>query len=303
MRSEGMPWDEWGWPESRPRRPANGIKAKSQRGRFGQTWWAGRWIAALERLVDAGRLSRGRSYARSGQVVSLDVGPGGVQARVQGSRPTPYRVQIAFKSLTDDEWEPVIDALAADALYAANLLNGEMPEQIEEVFTAAGASLFPATKGDLETDCSCPDYANPCKHVAAVHYLLGERFDEDPFLIFALRGRDQEDIAAVLRERRAGGATAAPDPAAEEGTAEEGTAEATPEPLFTGDPAAFWSAGPTLENLPLSFERPRVDAAPVKQWGAPSFWPDPVEFTVLMEEAYRAAAAAARRGAFGDEGP
>src|SRR5207249_5250545 len=134
-----------------------------------------------ERLVNPGRLARGRSYARTGQVVSLDIGRDGVKAVVQGSRPEPYTVQIKFKQLTDAEWERVIDAMAGEALYAARLLSGEMPEQIEEVFAAAGASLFPAERGDLETDCSCPDWANPCKHVAAVHYLLGERFEADPF--------------------------------------------------------------------------------------------------------------------------
>src|SRR6266542_3292310 len=151
-------WRDWNhWEDSRPRRPANGIKAVSQRGTFGQTWWAGRWLAALEALVDPGRLSRGRSYARSGQVVKLEVGSQGVQARVQGSRPTPYRVTIHFRPLSDQEWDRVTDVMAGEALYAARLLSGEMPEQIEEAFRAAGAPLFPATERDLETDCTCPD--------------------------------------------------------------------------------------------------------------------------------------------------
>src|SRR5579864_7230343 len=200
-----MSWDYWDdYPRER-RKPANGIKARTQRGKFGQTWWAGRWIAALERLVDSGRLSRGRSYARSGQVVQLDVGPEGVEAKVQGSRATPYRVSIRFRTLSKEEWDRVADAMAAEALYAAKLLAGEMPEQIEDVFLAAGTSLFPAARADLMTDCSCPDWANPCKHVAAVHYLLGERFDDDPFLLFLLRGRSKENISHALRVRRAGG--------------------------------------------------------------------------------------------------
>ena len=101
-----------------PRRPANGIRATTQRGQFGKTWWAARWIAALERLVDAGRLSRGRSYARSGQVVKLDVGWDGIAARVQGSRPQPYGVSIHFRHLSDAEWDKVIDAMAAQAISA-----------------------------------------------------------------------------------------------------------------------------------------------------------------------------------------
>src|SRR5947209_9077717 len=160
------------WERHGPRLPSHGIKAHTQRGAFGKSWWASRWIAALERIVNAGRLARGRSYARSGQVVSMDVGREGVDAVVQGSRAEPYKVRVRFKRLSDAEWERVIDAMAAEALYAARLLSGEMPEQIEDVFAAAGSSLFPVARNDMRTSCSCPDSANPCKHIAAVHYLL-----------------------------------------------------------------------------------------------------------------------------------
>src|SRR5690349_19005603 len=192
------------WERHGPRLPSHGIKAHTRRGAFGRSWWASRWIAALERLVNPGRLARGRNYARTGQVISLDVSREGVKAVVQGSRAEPYSVSIQFKKLTTAEWERVIDAMAAEALYAARLLSGEMPEQIEDVFAAAGTSLFPAERNDMRTTCSCPDSANPCKHIAAVHYLLGERFDEDPFLMFLLRGRSQEEIVTALRARRVG---------------------------------------------------------------------------------------------------
>jgi uncharacterized Zn finger protein len=111
-------------------------------------------------------------------------------------------VTIKFRKLSDAEWGRIIDGMASEALYAARLLSGEMPEQIEDVFAAAGTSLFPRDGDDMQTNCSCPDWANPCKHIAAVHYLLGERFDEDPFLMFLLRGRSQEDIITALRARR-----------------------------------------------------------------------------------------------------
>src|SRR3990172_238410 len=118
-----MGWYDYDRPK--PRRPANGIKAQTRSGKFGKTWWAGRWIAALERLVDAGRLSRGRSYARAGQVGELEGVPGGVAASVQGSRPRPYAVSIRFQPLADTEWERVIDAISMQAIYAAKLLTGE----------------------------------------------------------------------------------------------------------------------------------------------------------------------------------
>ena len=198
-------WDDF--KPSHPR-PADGIKAKSQRGSFGSTWWATRWIQALERLMDAGRLSRGRSYARGGQVLNLDIGAGRVAARVQGSRATPYKIAVELAPLTDDQWARAIDAMAEQAIFAAKLLNGEMPPDIEEAFKQANVALFPVSGSDLRTSCSCPDYANPCKHIAAVYLLLGERFDADPFLLFHLRGRSKEQIMAAMRARRAANAVA-----------------------------------------------------------------------------------------------
>jgi uncharacterized Zn finger protein len=313
-------WRDWGeWEHTGPRRPAHGIKAQTQRGKFGQTWWAGRWIAALEQLVDPGRLSRGRSYARSGQVVKLDVGPGRVDARVQGSRPSPYTVTMRFRPLSDAEWERVIDAMSAEAIYAARLLSGEMPEDIEQAFAAAGAALFPAA-GDLETDCTCPDWSNPCKHVAAVHYLLGERFDADPFLMFELRGRSKDDIVAALRARRAAaaatdgaGATAgAAAPHSASGTA---SSAAVP-PEAAGDPEdeaiplladvtdgasraeAFWTAPADPAAVAISFRAPPVDAAPVKLLGPPPFWKGDQDFPTAAEHLYRTIGEHARRLAF-----
>src|SRR5689334_4721627 len=115
------PWDYDEYPKSKPRRPADGIKARTTHGKFGKSWWASRWIDALERLVDAGRLQRGRSYARSGQVLNLDLKPGHVGSRVQGSRATPYRVSIEVTPLDDRAWDAVADAMAAQAIFAAKL--------------------------------------------------------------------------------------------------------------------------------------------------------------------------------------
>src|SRR6266851_1279061 len=263
------------WERHGPRLPSHGIKAHTRRGAFGRSWWASRWITALERLVNPGRLARGRSYARTGQVVSLEVGREGVQAVVQGSRAEPYKVDIKFKRLSDAEWERVIDAMASEALYAARLLSAEMPEQIEDVFAAAGTSLFPSEKNDMRTSCSCPDTANPCKHIAAVHYLLGERFDEDPFLMFLLRGRSQDEIVAALRARRAG-----PD------------SEAIPDVEQAEEPdlATFWSAPPQTEEVALHFALPESDALPVKGLGPPPFVRDQAAIaatTAAMERLYR----------------
>lgn len=291
-----MSWYGWKDYGSGPIRPARGIKAQTQRGTFGKSWWAGRWIHALEQLVDPARLTRGRSYARRGQVIKLEVGRGKVEALVQGSRPSPYEVELRFRALSDAEWEKVIDAMAAQAIYAAKLLSGEMPNEIEEVFAAAGASLFPAKKHDLQTDCSCPDWANPCKHVAAVHYLLGERFDADPFLIFELRGRSKELIIAALRALRAGGLSAEVEPGQLERMGEAEPVVPLEELLD-----AFWTAPTGRTDVLISFEAPRLDALPVRRLGKPVFWESDRDLGRIMDETYPCIGAYARHLAMGDE--
>ena len=175
-----------------------GIKAKSKRGAFVKNWWATRWLKSMEQLMDRGRLQRGRSYARKGQVLSLTTEKGKVTGKVQGSRSRPYAAKIEIQSLNEKEWAQVIEALASRRIFMAQLLAGEMPQEIEEAFTSVNLSLFPAKARDLKQDCNCPDWADLCKHLAAVHYILAERFDEDPFLLFSLRGKTQAEILEAL---------------------------------------------------------------------------------------------------------
>ena len=191
---------------SRPREAKGGIKAQSGRGGFGRSWWARRWIEVLEGFDLGARLGRGRAYARRGQVLSIDVEKGAVTARVQGSRARPYRVEIKVSTLGRSDWKKLTTALSGRPIFAAKLLAGQMPDKIEDVFRDAGLSLFPDKGADLETDCSCPDWSNPCKHVAAVYLLLGEEFDRDPFLVFKLRERSEESLSAWLDARRRQGA-------------------------------------------------------------------------------------------------
>ena len=190
------------YPKANPRLHADGIKAKSARGEIGETWWSKRFVSALEAFTDKNRLTRGRSYARSGQVVSLAVAAGVVTARVQGSRPRPYDVEITVDTLTHAQWEAVEAELAQSAVYVASLFAGQMPHEVEAVFSGLKFPLFPTSSRDLKTSCSCPDYANPCKHIAASYYILAEQFDADPFLIFAWRGKTKEELLSRLDELR-----------------------------------------------------------------------------------------------------
>lgn len=202
-----------GWfpPPSRPREVENGLRARSSRGAIGEAWWSRRFIDVLEGLGVGTRLQRGKNYARRGQVISLDIEAGMVTSVVQGSRDTPYRVRVGLSPFGKREWARVEAGLAANAWYAAKLLAGEMPEDIEDVFTECEMDLFPTRNRDLAMDCSCPDWEVPCKHLAAVFYLLAEAFDDNPFLILAWRGREREELLANLAAARATGDTPAVD--------------------------------------------------------------------------------------------
>lgn len=196
--------DGWWPPVSVPIAVEGGLQAKSQRGRIGDTWWSQHFIALLEGFGLGSRLQRGKRYARTGQVLAIEVTPGQVKASVQGSRSKPYRVFIETPVLSPLEWDAVEAELAASAAFAAQLLAGEMPDRIEEAFTESSTTLLPASGSDLDSACSCPDWENPCKHIAAVYFLLAESFDRDPFLIFAWRGRSKEELLHGMRARRRG---------------------------------------------------------------------------------------------------
>ncbi|MFB6298287.1 MAG: SWIM zinc finger family protein [Salinirussus sp.] len=193
----------WRYYENRsPKAVEDGIEARSKRGDIGEQWWSRKFVDVVESYSKSNRITRGKRYARKGQVVELSVENGVVSATVQGSRPDPYEVTIRGDALDEDTWQEVEAAMADRAAYAALLLAEEMPADIEEVFEACGVSLFPETYRDMQTGCTCPDSANPCKHIAAVFYILAEQFDDDPFLIFRWRGRTRETLLDGLRELR-----------------------------------------------------------------------------------------------------
>jgi uncharacterized Zn finger protein len=199
----------WYPPPARPRPVDGGLKARSTRGEIGATWWSERFTTVLNDIGMQSRLQRGRRYARAGQVMALDVDAGMVTARVQGSRARPYRVRIGITAYGKVEWAKLERALADNAWYAAKLLTGEMPDDIEDVFSGLGLPLFPASAAELSMDCSCPDWEIPCKHLAAVFYLLAEAFDDDPFTILAWRGREREELLGNLQAVRSSGPPAA----------------------------------------------------------------------------------------------
>ena len=300
-------------PPSPPRPVKDGLRAKSKRGAIGDTWWSQRFIEVLEDFHEGPRLVRGRAYARRGQVIDIDVEPSEVTARVQGSRVRPYGVSIGVTVLGDADWARVEEAMASQAVFLARLLGGEMPHEIEDAFAATGLSLFPATADDLATNCSCPDWENPCKHIAAVYYLLAEAFDRDPFLIFAWRGRPRERLLTELRALRGRGVGTPTSGAIDEADA---ALPGQPGGLFGsigidgvdfGDEITeeemtgrFWEAGGDLASVRVEPHAVAMPDAILRDLGSSGLSAGGRLLEDLLAPAYRAIAATAVRIAAGD---
>jgi len=286
----------WSYYEpAKPKEVKNGLKAKSKRGCIGETWWSKRWVKTLESFNLGARLTRGKSYARKGQVISIDVNPGIVRARVQGTGSEPYDVVIKLKPLSDAEWDKAASTMASKAVFAARLLGGEMPQNIEEAFSESGLSLFPSKGRDLKTDCSCPDWSNPCKHIAAVYYLLAEQFDCDPFLIFKLRGRSKEDIMEAMRKMRSAEAVEEADGISRSSQDAREESRALEECL-----ECYWQSGGELDLLEVNPRAPDVEGAVLKRLGQASFYIAGVNLAALLPKAYEKAGKAALLRATGE---
>ncbi len=254
------------------------VRAISRRGPIGQEWWGQQWVKAMERLGVTGRLDRGKRYARNGSVLSVEISHGITFARVQGSRSYAYRTAVHLQTFSDDEWDDALTALSEQAIYAAKLLAGEMPADIEAVFQSVDLSLFPRSLKDIVFECSCPDdWGDPCKHAAAVYYLLAEQLDADPFTLFHLRGRTREQVLSRLRNYRSVTVSGDPD------------AIITPDaPPLDADLDAFWtgSAVNLIRSAPV-----RPDAPPLlrRLGDPPGALADSLRdlYAAMSDEAYR----------------
>jgi uncharacterized Zn finger protein len=283
------------FPPYSPKRPApaGGVKVSKP----GTTWWGQRWLEALERVLqgDSGRLARGRTYARAGRAHDFVIKGGKVKAKVTGSR-APYAIKIELLQLSDATWRAAIAVMAQQAEFSALLLNSEMPREIDDAFQAARASLFPKTRADLQTSCDCPDYGDPCKHVAAVHYVLGDALDRDPFLLFELRGRSRDQVLQALRAARGHSPTARKSDVA--------TTEKTPSVTLEQLSAKSYDTAPApLPALSFSFEPPPTHAAVLRQLGAPDSWNRDTPPLETLAPLVQTAAATARRLALSESDP
>ncbi len=201
-----------------------------------QPWWVLQWMELINGYRYKKRLERAWDYVRSGNVLSIRFEGRRVHARVQGSERDPYKVKLWLDVLSDEDWGYVLEALSQKTRWSAQLLAGVMPEDIERAFAASGRRLFPFKLQEVRSECSCADKANPCKHVSAVFYLMGDRFSEDPFVLFQLRGRTRSQLLAELAARRREGV--------------ELPAEQAPHPLHPAlaDPARWWRYDAALDG-------------------------------------------------------
>lgn len=265
---------------------------------FSRTWWGKRFIAALEEFTDSGRLSRGRSYANNGKVVRFEINNGTVTANVKGSvnpyygvyKEPLYTTEIEFQPISAAQWSKAIAYIASKASFISKLLLNEMPDNIEDAFAALGLHLLPHKKSDFKTDCSCPDYSNPCKHIAGVYYLVAAELDRDPFLLFELRGLSKAALHAELAKSPLGMALSA-ELLTEHAPPTPVTSYHTRPELISPDPETtlkeFWQGAKRFPPLPEASNQPTIPAIVVKKQGDfPAFWPKDYSFIAAMEDFY-----------------
>ena len=226
----------------------NGITSIGDQGLGQQPWWVEQWMELINGYRFKKRLERAWSYAREGNVTSIRFEGRRVHARVQGTGEDPYKVKLWLDVLSDEDWAYVLEALAQKARWSAQLLAGIMPADIERAFAASGKRLFPFKLQEVRSECNCPDKANPCKHISAVYFLMGDRFSEDPFVLFQLRGRTRTKLLEDLAEQRRKALASH----AEQRAGDAAPPEETPPPLLPHpavlDPALWWRYNRSLDG-------------------------------------------------------
>jgi uncharacterized Zn finger protein len=262
-----------------------------------KAWWARRWQSWLKQL---GLDTNGEAGLRGCRVKRMELSPGLIQAQVQDRELGPVAVEIRLSVLEDAQWERVIDALGSQALYAAQLLAGNMPPEIEDVFTQAGAALLPASLDEVQQSCSaCSPGSTPCRPLAAVYWQLGEMLGEDPWLLLRLRGRDRQQVLASIHERRNLGAEppARPSTPLPEPGAGDATSFYSPGPAATGlqdevpsleeQIGDYWGRRKVLEEIHHHLARPVVELALLRRLGPPTPTPDGQDAYDQLQAVYR----------------
>ncbi|MCB5261135.1 MAG: hypothetical protein LHW64_07730 [Candidatus Cloacimonetes bacterium] len=263
-------YDYWYPPKKPPKQVSGGIKTQSKRGRFATNWWSKLWVENFEARTDSGRLTRARSYARSGQTQDLEIAPGLVKASVQGTAGKPYQITVTMTLYSTEQIEAIYQELGSQPMIVAQLLNNNLPEEFDELLKNLNLFLIPKYNKDMHVSCNCLDWGDPCKHSAAILYLIAEEIDKNPFLLLKMLGIDKDSL---LERLKLTGIKA--KPAVQ-------TAEVL-EPL-SADPQDFW--GKACERRIDPLDPPQFPAAIIRRLGAIPFWRSDSDFIELMQKTY-----------------
>ena len=262
-----------------------------------RTWWGQRFIQAIEQLTDSGRLGRGRSYARNGKIKRFTIQNNRVSARVRGSinpyfgvyKEPLYTTTIEFKIISPAKWSAAIALMASKAGLISRLLLNEIPDNIEESFATLGLHLLPRQRQDFHVACSCPDYSNPCKHIAGVYYRVAAELDQDPFLLFELRGLSRQALQTKLAKTPLGQALSAELSAQEQPPSPVDAYYTRPQTVAAPSLSQrdFWQGEARLPSATEGVTPSVIPAILVKKQGDfPPFWSRDNSFVDVMEELY-----------------
>jgi uncharacterized Zn finger protein len=307
---------------ARPRKVRAGVKVPAGDIAGPAAWAAHRWLRLLEQSAEGQVLVEGLEYARLGQTKRISIAPGSIAGSVQGRADRAYTTTISLSTFTPEQWDKVVDTMSEGAIYAAKLLAGELPPNIEDVFVPLGLKLFPTERDELKVTCDCeainaayrsafsaaelragrpalPPPSTPppkdgwCKHVACVGYLVGHKLATEPFLMFALRGLDGQQLLERLRHKRflagaAGGATPV-YPQRVPGVSD------VPFPPLEDALEQFWEAGSSLQELDLPLSPPQVSHPLLRRLGPSPFQNAQFPLVGLLASCYETISEAARK--------
>lgn len=251
----------------KPRKVRGGIKLAMRVAPEDLPWIASTWLASILQSCDSALVEQGAEYAQLGQTRSIDAEPGSIKAVVQGRMPRGYRASITLPTIPHDNWEPLLRTMADQAVYAANLLSGEVPDNITDLFEQHELALFPEPS-QIKPLCTCPDHPEGtwCKHAACAALITADLLRRDPLLIFTLRGLPAKDLLERLRAARAFSNQSIKH-VRQGGPVElDNTA-----PDLTECTSTFFDAGPGLDLLETPLNRPEVSHPLLRRLGPSPF--------------------------------
>jgi uncharacterized Zn finger protein len=267
--------------------------------KISRTWWGTRFLTALESCTDAGRLRRGRSYAGPSRLLEFQIDGDRIRSKIRGNvnpyfgvyKEPRYTIEIRLVQIRAKEWKTIIKRLTGNAGWLSRLLLGEVPEDIDEAFARTKRSLLPRSSSELRTECSCPDWANPCKHVAGTYYHVARLMDQDPFLLFQLRGLTREALQKELIKSPLGKALASQLQEDEFPFPEPTANRFPPAPIEQAESSMsykqFWNG----KRLPQEHHEKGDDGISAliirREGDSPPFWPRDNSFIAAMSEIYR----------------